>query len=162
MLFIFMGPSCTGKSSAANELKKLADVQIYTGKDYLRMAKNEQEAWKVFSEELKKAANNIDLKAPSIVYIISEKNDVSKIEAIENAVTVKFTADLEVIKSRFAQRMKGNLPAPVEKMLEQQYTNWKDADAKLNIDTGTDTPDQAAKKIYDYTLMLQSQENSAS
>mgnify|MGYP000279795157 FL=1 len=162
MLFIFMGPSCTGKSSAANELKKLADVQIYTGKDYLRMAKNEQEAWKVFSEELKKAANNKNLKAPSIVYIISEKNDVSKIEAIENAVTVKFTADLEVIKSRFAQRMKGNLPAPVEKMLEQQYTNWKDADAKLNIDTGTDTPDQAAKKIYDYTLMLQSQENSAS
>ncbi|WP_291561207.1 MULTISPECIES: hypothetical protein [unclassified Clostridium] len=44
MLFIFMGASCTGKSSAADELKELMDVQVYTGKDYLRMAKNENEA----------------------------------------------------------------------------------------------------------------------
>ena len=31
------------------------------------------------------------------------------------------TADLALIKSRFAQRMRGNLPAPVATMLEKKH-----------------------------------------
>ncbi|MDD4297986.1 MAG: hypothetical protein PHC69_13690 [Ruminiclostridium sp.] len=152
MLYVFMGPSCSGKSSVARELKSLINIQIYTGKDYLRMAKNEQDAWKVFNEELKKASNNKELNSQSIVYITSEKKDVSKIECLDNAVTIKFTANSEVIKSRFAQRMKGTLPKPVEKMLEQQFSDWENVNAELLVDTGIETPKEAAKKIYDLTL----------
>lgn len=70
MLYVFMGPSCSGKSSTAKELKKLTDVQIYAGKDYLRMAKNESSAWGIFEEKLKEASSNKDLNSQSIVYII--------------------------------------------------------------------------------------------
>jgi len=152
MLYVFMGPSCSGKSSVARELKNLINIQIYTGKDYLRMAKNEHDAWKVFNEELKKASNNKELNSQSIVYVISEKNDVSKIECLDNAVTIKFTANSEVIKSRFAQRMKGTLPKPVEKMLEQQLLDWKNVNAKLHVDTSTETLAEVVKKVYDFTL----------
>lgn len=44
MLYIFMGQSCTGKSTVANKLKELIDVEVFAGKDYLRLAKNENEA----------------------------------------------------------------------------------------------------------------------
>ena len=37
------------------------------------------------------------------------------------AVKILVSADLETIKSRFAARMKGDLPAPVEKMLEKKH-----------------------------------------
>lgn len=147
-----MGPSCSGKSSAGEELKKLINVQVYAGKDYLRLSKNENDAWKIFSDKLKTASCNNDLNSESIVYIISEKNDISKIECIHDAVTVKFTADSEIIKDRFVQRMRGNLPKPVEKMLERQLSDWENVNAMLCVDTSTEKADEAAKKIYEFAL----------
>ncbi|GAA0122324.1 MAG: hypothetical protein KID00_02455 [Clostridium argentinense] len=150
MLFIFMGASCTGKSSAADDLKELIDVQIYTGKDYLRMAKNEDEAWKIFSKKLNKASSNKDLSCQSIIYVVSEKSILPKLQSINDGITIKFTANLDVVKSRFATRMKGNLPNPVEKMLERQLIDWKDIDADLCIDTTNEEIKEVAKKIYNF------------
>lgn len=150
MLFIFMGASCTGKSSSADELKELIDVQVYTGKDYLRMAKNEAEAWKIFSEKLMEASNNKDLSCQSIIYVVSEKNILPKLQSINDVIIIKFTADSDVVKSRFAARMKGNLPNPLEKMLERQLTDWKDIDADLCIDTTNEEIKEVAKKIYNF------------
>lgn len=150
MLFIFMGASCTGKSSAADELKELMDAQIYTGKDYLRMAKNEDEAWKIFSEKLRAASSNKDLPCQSIIYVVSEKSILQKFQSISDGITIKFTADSDVVKSRFAARMKGNLPNPVEKMLERQLIDWKDIDADLCIDTTNEEIKEVAKKIYNF------------
>lgn len=150
MLFIFMGASCTGKSSAADDLKELMDVQIYTGKDYLRMAKNEDEAWKIFSKKLREASSNKDLSCQSIIYVVSEKSILPKLQSINDGITIKFTANLDVVKSRFATRMKGNLPNPVEKMLERQLIDWKDIDADLCIDTTNEEIKEVAKKIYNF------------
>ena len=152
MLYVFMGPSCSGKSSTAKELKKLTDVQIYTGKDYLRMAKNESRAWEIFEEKLKEASSNKDLNSQSIVYIISEKKDISKLKLID-AITINFTAGAEIIKSRFAQRMNGVLPKPVEDMIEKQLTEWKDINAKLHVDTSNNNAKDIAQKVYDLALM---------
>lgn len=153
MLYVFMGPSCSGKSSAAKELKKFTDVQIYTGKDYLRMDKNENSAWGIFEEKLKEASSNKDLDSQSIVYIISEKKDISKLKLIDNAITINFTADAEIIKSRFAQRMNGVLPKPVENMIEKQLTEWKDINAKLHVDTSNNNAKDIAQKVYELALM---------
>lgn len=153
MLFIFMGPSCSGKSSAAEELKKLTDVQIYSGKDYLRMDKNENNAWKLFEEILKEGCNNKDLHSKSIIYVISEKKDIVKLKFINDAITINFTADAEIIKSRFAKRMNGVLPKPVESMIDKQLLEWKDITAKLHVDTSKDSPSDIAKKIYDLGLI---------
>lgn len=44
MLYIFMGQSCTGKSTVADKAKELTGAEVFTGKDYLRMAKDENQA----------------------------------------------------------------------------------------------------------------------
>jgi adenylate kinase family enzyme len=149
MLYIFMGPSCSGKSSTAAELKKLTDVQIYSGKDYLRMDKNENNAWETFEEKLKEACNNKDLNSKSIIYVVSEKKDIVKLKFIDEAITINFTADAEIIKSRFAKRMNGILPKPIENMIEKQLIEWKDTIAKLHVDTSADNANDIAKKVYD-------------
>jgi len=153
MLYIFMGPSCSGKSSTASELKKITDVQIYSGKDYLRMDKNENKAWKLFEEKLKEACNNKDLNSKSIIYVITEKKDILKLKFIDEAITINFTADAEIIKSRFAKRMNGVLPKPVENMIDKQLLEWKDTTAKLYVDTSKDRASDIAKKVYDLVLM---------
>lgn len=43
-----IGESCTGKSTLADKLSALLDAEFYTGKDYLRLAKNEAIAKKLF------------------------------------------------------------------------------------------------------------------
>ena len=35
MLFVFVGPSCSGKSTTAEIAGKRTGAQIYSGKDYL-------------------------------------------------------------------------------------------------------------------------------
>ena len=152
MIYIFMGPSCSGKSSAAKELKKFINLQLYTGKDYLRMSKNEDNAWKIFYKKLQDASNDININSQSIVYIISDKEYLQKLNLINNAITVKFKASSDVIKSRFAQRMKGNIPKPVEKMIENQIIDWHDVNAELCIDTSSEYSSKIAEKIYEFSI----------
>lgn len=69
MLLIFMGPSSTGKSTVAELFKTSNEgLQVYTGKDYLRLAKNEHEAWSLFNNMLIEASNNSELSSDSIIY----------------------------------------------------------------------------------------------
>lgn len=144
MLYIFMGQSCTGKSTAAEKLKQLKDIEVFAGKDYLRMAKNENEAWGLFYDKLSNAALNKE----SIVYLISEIEQLKRIVTIEGASKVKFTASLDIIKGRFAKRMGGRLPQPVEKMLERQYTEWENIEGDINVDTSkNDDIEEIARKI---------------
>ena len=51
--------------------------------------------------------------------MISETEQLSLLP--EGAVRILVTADMELIKSRFAMRMHGNLPAPVAAMLERKH-----------------------------------------
>lgn len=152
MLFIFMGPSCTGKSTVAEELSKLTPSEIFSGKDYLRLAKNENEAWKVFNENLSKASEDKDISNKSIIYIISEKESLSKVEGINKSITVKFASDLDLIKERFAKRMRGNLPSAVEKMIERQVASFDDVESILYVDTTDKNPAEIANTILDYVI----------
>lgn len=138
MLYIFMGQSCTGKSTVANKVKEIIGAEVFAGKDYLRMAKDENEAWGLFYEKLSKAAsNNVEPKG-TIIYLITEKAQLDRITDIEGLCKVKFTAPLGTIKSRFAQRMHGNLPQPVEKMLTKQYEEWESIKGDISVDTTVD------------------------
>lgn len=143
MLYIFMGQSCTGKSTVADQMKVQNGAEVYSGKDYIRMAKNENEAWNNFYNMLKNTAIE---KNPEkiLIYVITEKEHLNKLSAFNDVKKVKFTASLEVIKARFAQRMRGNLPLPVEKKLEMQFKEWEIEEGDLNIDTteGTDVNEQ--------------------
>lgn len=127
MLIAIIGESCTGKSTLANELKDELSATVYTGKDYLRMAKSEAEAKKVFRDRLNEAINN-----DNIIYVIAEKEHLELLP--EEAFTILVTADLALIKERFRSRMRGNLPKPVEMMLEKNHGMFDNIDYDFHYD----------------------------
>lgn len=114
MVIGMMGDSCTGKSTIAAALLERLGGEITSGKDYLRLAKNENIAGKLFQKKLSDAMTD-----GNIIYVISEKEQLSFLP--EQAVRVLVTASLDTIKARFAERMNGNLPEPVARMLERKY-----------------------------------------
>ena len=114
MVIGIFGESCTGKSTLAEKIATSFPCEVFTGKDYLRLAKNENIAKLMFQKKLSAAVS-----CANIIYVISEKEHLSLLP--EGALRILITADLELIKSRFAKRMRGNLPAPVAAMLEKKH-----------------------------------------
>lgn len=114
MVIAIFGESCVGKSTIAKVLSEQINAEVYAGKDYLRLAKNEAVAKELFQ---KKMQNAVDGK--SLIYVISEREHLVLLP--EKTFRVYVSADLKTIKERFAARMHGNLPIPVEKMLENKH-----------------------------------------
>lgn len=113
MVVGIIGESCVGKSTLAQQLKYRLGAEVVTGKDYLRLAKNETIAKKLFQKKLCEA-----LTGAHLVYVISEREHLELLP--QGAVRVLMTADLERIEERFAKRMGGMLPPPVKAMLERK------------------------------------------
>ena len=114
MVIGIFGENCTGKSTLAEILKNRLDAQMMTGKDYLRLAKNEAIAKKLFQKRMEEAVSGEHL-----IYVISEPEHLDLLP--EGAVRILVSADLELICERFARRMGGNLPQPVRMMLERKH-----------------------------------------
>ena len=114
MVIGIFGESCTGKSTLAEKIAASIPCEIFTGKDYLRLAKNENIAKAMFQKKLRAA-----LSGENIIYVMTEKEHLPLLP--EGAVRILVTADLELIKSRFAQRMRGNIPAPVATLLAKKH-----------------------------------------
>ena len=114
MLIGIFGESCTGKSTLAEKLSSVFPCEVFTGKDNLRLAKYENIAKVMFQKKLAAAVTG-----ENVIYVISETEQLSLLP--EGAVRILVTADMELIKSRFAMRMHGNLPAPVAAMLERKH-----------------------------------------
>lgn len=140
MVIGIIGESCTGKSTLAQKLGALLNAEVYTGKDYLRLAKNKDIAQKLFQKKLEEAISGQD-----IIYIISEKEDLSLLP--EKAYRVLVTADLELIKERFAQRMRGQLPPPVAKMLEGRHGCFDSERCDVHVVSGQDDIDGVCRMI---------------
>lgn len=114
MVIGIFGESCTGKSTLAETVASSLPCEIYTGKDWLRLAKSESIAKSMFQKKLTAALNG-----GHIIYVIAEPEHLCLLS--EGALRILVTADLETIKARFARRMHGNLPAPVAAMLEKKH-----------------------------------------
>ena len=114
MVIAIIGENCTGKSTLADRLKADFNATVYTGKDYLRLAKSPTEAEVVFKNML---AHSV--QGENIIYIISESEHLRLLP--EKCFKILVTAPLEVIKERFAARMRGILPPPVAAMLEKNH-----------------------------------------
>lgn len=119
MLIAIIGESCTGKSTLADSLKRQLSAAVYTGKDYLRLAKNEAIAAKLFQKMLSDA-----VAGDNLIYVISELGHLKLLP--DGALRVLVTADLDLIVQRFAARMHGNLPVPVKMMLEKKHGCFDD------------------------------------
>ena len=114
MVFGIIGENCSGKSTLAEKIKETHGGEIVTGKDYLRMAKTEGEAISLFKEKLRRAVSG-----DNIIYVIADPEHVKLLP--DGAIRILVTADLETIKERFAERMHGTLPGPVDIMLEKKH-----------------------------------------
>lgn len=114
MVIGIIGENCSGKSTLAEKIGAELGAEIISGNDYLRMAKSESEARKLFREKLKDAVSG-----DNIIYVISEPVQLASLP--DGAIRILMKADLETIKERFRTRMHGNLPDPVAKMLERKH-----------------------------------------
>lgn len=128
MLIVLFGPSCSGKSSAAERLAALLSCEFVSGKDYLRLAASEPEAWRLFADRLRTAAGGTD----SLVYAVA--GDSPALD-VPGAYRVRFTASLDTLCARFAARGQ-QLPAQaLRNMMQRQSAACGALAADLVIDT---------------------------
>ena len=127
MLIAIIGENCVGKSTLAGKINEKFDGKIYSGKDYLRLEKNPSVAETTFKNLLKDAT-----KGDNIIYIITEREHLNLLP--DNTFKIVLTADIEVIKDRFKARMRGNLPLPLEKMLEANHGIYDNLQCNLKLD----------------------------
>ena len=128
MLIAIIGENCVGKSTLASKINEKFNGKIYSGKDYLRLEKSPSVAEEKFKSLLLDATNG-----ENVIYIITEKEHLSLLP--EKAFKIVLTADLQTIKERFKARMRGILPPPVEKMLENSHGKFDNVKCDLKIDS---------------------------
>lgn len=139
MLIAIIGENCVGKSTLANKINEKFTAKIYSGKDYLRLEKNPSMALEKFKTILKESVAGDD-----VIYIITEEEHIQLLP--EGAFRIVLTADLEVIKERFKERMHGNLPLPLEKMLESKHGMYDTLACNLKLDANYDI-EQVIQKL---------------
>jgi len=140
MVIGIFGESCTGKSTLAEMIAASLSCEVFTGKDYLRLARNESIAKVQFQKKL-----NAAVDGENLIYVISEKEHLSLLP--EGALRILVTADLEQIKSRFARRMHGNLPAPVAAMLERKHGCFDAESHDIKVISGETDMDAVVERI---------------
>ena len=140
MVIGIFGESCTGKSTLADKISAKYPCEVFTGKDYLRLAKNENIAKVMFQKKMAAA-----VAGENVIYVISEQEHLPLLP--EGALRILVTADLETIKSRFAQRMRGNLPAPVEAMLEKKHGCFDAEPYDIHVVSGQTDLDSVMERI---------------
>ena len=140
MVIAIFGESCTGKSTLAEMIAARFGGEVVTGKDYLRLAKNENMAKALFRKKLETA-----LMGENIIYVTAEKEQLSLVPA--GALRILVTAELDTIKERFAQRLRGNLPAPVAAMLERVHGSFDDVPHDLKAVSGETDLDEVCGMV---------------
>ena len=140
MLVALIGESCTGKSTLATRIKETLGAEIISGKDYLRMARSQSEAAALFKEKLASAVDG-----DNIVYVIAEPEHLALVP--EGAARVLVSAELDVIKERFAVRMGGHLPAPVAAMLERKHGMFDGGSYDYRFDGLSDDADALVEAL---------------
>lgn len=128
MLIAIIGENCVGKSTLANKINEKLNAKIYSGKDYLRLEKNPSMALEKFKALLKESVTG-----GNIIYLITEKEHLNLLP--EGTFKIVLTAELEVIKERFKERMRGNLPLPLEKMLEAKHGIYDNLECNLKLNS---------------------------
>ncbi|MGB4589548.1 MAG: hypothetical protein WBI17_10000 [Clostridiaceae bacterium] len=146
MVICFIGESCTGKSAAADEIQMETGAKIFTGKDYLKLAKNEEEAKKAFRRLLESQVNETEM----VIFVVSEKEDLLLVP--EDALRILFTADINVIKERFKERMHGHVNPAVEKMLERKAGLFSEVKHDLVIESDKISKEEMNEKLKSFLV----------
>ncbi len=153
MLLVLFGPSCSGKSSVASLITDRVGASVWTGSDYLRVAKNEELAWRGFLGLLGAAAGTDSMTEESIVYVVGDVSTVRRIvEQVPGAIPVRLTADLSSLESRFASRVGGVVSPAIRAMLKRSRDEASQEPADLAFDTTDMTCEDVAQSVLDWCL----------
>ena len=131
MLIAIIGENCVGKTTLANKLTDIIEAKIFSGKDYLKLDRSPSMATAQFQKILNDAVTG-----DNVIYTITEKEHINLLP--DGAFKIVLTAELSDIKERFKERLRGKLPLPVERMLEQNHGMYDDFDYDLKIDNSYD------------------------
>lgn len=131
MLIAIFGESCVGKTTLSNKLKEEFNASVFSGKDYLRLAKNEDMAKEKFKSLLLSSCTGENL-----IYVITEKAHLCLLPA--GAIRILVTAPLSVIKERFSKRTGGILPKPIENALEAKHHSFDNEPHDFCLSYGED------------------------
>lgn len=140
MVIAIFGESCTGKSTLADALREKLNARVFTGKDYLRLHGNEAMAQRLFMKKLTEAVDGENL-----IYVLTEAELMKLIPS--GAFRILVTEELDVIKERFAARMRCVLPPPVEQMLERKHGCFDHEPCDLHVHAGTPSADEVCEMI---------------
>ncbi|MDY0093556.1 MAG: AAA family ATPase [Candidatus Vecturithrix sp.] len=143
MRLCFCGPSGSGKSTCAKNIAKQGRWNIYTGKDYLRLAKNEAEAWSKFMAQLKEN----DAHGMNSIIVITEIELLKKVKEIEQVCIIRFTANEDVLLKRFIARINNHSNPTFAKMIKNQKMKWDQSGIDYVIDTTENNEERTMKKI---------------
>ena len=77
--------------------------------------------------------------------MIAEKEHLALLP--EGAMRILVTADLELIKARFTERMHGNLPVPVAAMLERKHGCFDNKPRDYHIISDVTDPQEIILKL---------------
>lgn len=130
MIIALIGESCTGKTTLAQSLQEVLAAKVMQGKEYLKMAKNPLQAKQVFQEYL----NEYEQANQYLIYVIAEQEQAAMLP--DRTVRILMTADLELKLERFATRMKGTLPPPVEQMIRRNHGQFDQMAHDMHIHNG--------------------------
>ncbi len=142
MLIAIFGESCTGKSTLANKLNERLQGKIYSGKDYLRLAKSESQAKQKFINLLEVA-----VCGGNVIYVIAQKEHLAFLP--NGSIRVLVSAPLDVILERFSVRMRGVLPPPVKNMLVNSHGIFDNEVHDIHYNSSTDDLNEICKTIFD-------------
>lgn len=132
MLYVLCGPSCAGKSTVAAALKERLGARVYTGKDYLRLARSEAEARACLLRELRERAGADSHAA----VVLTETDLVAELRAIAGARFVRCTAPKEILIERFIARSGGKANPAFAAMIDRQAQKWDAIPCDSVVDTG--------------------------
>jgi predicted kinase len=133
MVIVIFGESCTGKTTLATALRLKIPIAVYSGKDYLQLSKSEPEAERIFSQYLKERVQG----RGSALWAVGERALLRL--APDGAFRVRLTADLPLIKARFAARSGGLMPPTVAIMLERKHGGFDGEPCELAVHNLSET-----------------------
>ena len=154
MLLLFIGPSGSGKSSVARLIAQRIGCKVWTGRDYLRLARSQDEAKKTFRDMLESASELETFSAGSIIYVIGNPDDLDDdLRAFPCYRCLRFNAVLSVLSRRFAQRMgQQPLPAALLSALERQRNRFAAFPADKEFDTTNADAASTASEVLDWCI----------
>lgn len=130
MLIVIAGERCTGKSALARAITEKVHAELFSGRDYIRLAPTEPEAVDRFQLLLAERQYTEDF----VIFVLTEPGLFALVPP--NSFVVMCRSRLETSKARFARQMPDGVLSPsIAAMLERQRGSFDRIPHSLTLDT---------------------------